>query len=96
MEAIQKDSKNSLFKNFGLGGIGLCALLCALPIIGTSLGIGALATIAAYFEKIGIAILILSVGILGYWVYKKRSVNNKAAHSCDVDCDCKTQAKEQM
>ncbi len=42
MEATGKISKNSLLKKLGFSGIGLCAFLCALPIIGAALGIGGL------------------------------------------------------
>lgn len=89
MEAIKKNSKTSVFKKLGFTGIGLCALLCSLPILGAVLGVGALTSAAAYFEKIGAIVLILSVGLLGYWLVKKRSVQ-AIAPSCDVHCGCKT------
>jgi hypothetical protein len=92
MEAIQKKSKNSLFKKLGFSGIGLCALLCALPIIGTVLGIGALTAAAAYFEKIGLAVLVLSGGLLGYWFIKKKRSAEAVVPSCDIHCGCKTEA----
>lgn len=87
MEATKKSSKKSLFKRLGFSGIGLSALLCSLPIISAALGIGALT--AAYFEKIGLAVLILSVGALGYWLYKKRKP--VTAPAGDINCDCKTE-----
>lgn len=74
MNATKKNSKISSFTKLGLGGIGLCAMLCSLPIIGGVLGIGVLTTAAVYFEKIGALILILSIGILGYWLYKKKRI----------------------
>jgi hypothetical protein len=64
----------------GFSGIDLCALLCSLPIIGATLGVGALAAAAAYFEKIGGAVLILSVGLVGYWVIKKKDLLKQLAH----------------
>jgi hypothetical protein len=91
METIQKKTRNSLFKKLGFSGIGLCALLCALPIIGTALGIGALTAAAAYFEKIGLAILVLSGGLLGYWLIKKKRSAEAVAPACDIDCGCKTE-----
>jgi len=93
MEATEKSSKNSPFKKLGFGGIGLCALLCSLPIIGGALGLGALTAAAAYFEKIGMAVLILSIGALAFWLYKRKKANF-VAPSCDIDCGCKTDAKE--
>ena len=83
MEATQTKSKNTLFKKLGLSGIGLCALLCSLPIIGAALGIGALTAAGAYFEKIGFAVLILAIGALSYWFYKKRKP--VSAPACDTD-----------
>lgn len=90
MEAIHKNSKNPLFRKLGLSGIGLCALLCSLPVIGAVLGMGAL-TAAAHFEKIGASVLIVLIGSLGFWFYKRRR-HVSAASSCDIDC-CKTEAK---
>ena len=90
METTTKSSNSSLFKKLGFTGIGLCALLCSLPIIGAALGLGALTAAAAYFEKIGMAILILSIGALGLWYYKRRKANS-VAPTCDIDCGCKTE-----
>ena len=92
METIKKNSKTPLLKKLGFTGIGLCALMCSLPIVGATLGMGALTAAAAYFEKIGAGILILSVGFPGYWLIKKRSAE-AVAPSCDVDCGCKREIK---
>lgn len=72
-------------KNVGLLGIGLCALCCALPIIGIIGGAGILATVALYAEKIAIVLLIISAASFAIWQYKKR----QAPPACSIDCDCK-------
>ena len=77
-------------KNIGLLGIGLCALCCALPIIGIVGGAGILATIALYAEKIAIVLLIISVASFAIWQYRKRL----APPACSIDCDCKTESME--
>jgi hypothetical protein len=74
----------------GLLGIGLCALCCALPIIGIVGGAGILATIALYAEKIAIVLLILSAASFAIWQYKKR----QAPPACSIDCDCKPENTE--
>lgn len=76
-------------KNVGLLGLGLCALCCALPIIGIVGGAGVLATLALYAEKIALILLILSAAAFGIWQYRKRQ-----PPACAVDCDCKTETKE--
>lgn len=68
----------------GLIGLGLCALCCALPIVGIIGGAGILATISLYAEKIALVLLIISAASFGIWLYKK-----KQAPACSVDCDCK-------
>lgn len=77
-------------KNVGLLGIGLCALCCALPIIGIVGGAGILATIALYAEKIAIVLLIISAASFAVWLYRKRQV----PPTCSIDCDCKTESIE--
>lgn len=72
-------------KNMGLLGIGLCALCCALPIIGIVSSAGILATVALYAEKIATVLLIISAASFAIWQYKKK----QAPPSCSVDCDCK-------
>lgn len=84
METASK-RQGKLAKNLGLVGIGLCALCCALPIIGIVGGAGILATVALYAEKIAIVLLIISVASFAIWQYKKR----QAPPACSVDCDCK-------
>jgi len=79
-----------LAKNMGLLGIGLCALCCALPIIGIVGGAGILGAIALYAEKIAIILLIISAASLAIWQYRKR----QAPPACAIDCDCKTESAE--
>ncbi|MES1181260.1 MAG: hypothetical protein ABUL44_00540, partial [Flavobacterium sp.] len=79
-----------LAKNMGLLGIGLCALCCALPIIGIVGGAGILATIALYVEKIAVVLLIISAASFAIWQYKKK----QAPPACSIDCDCKTESAE--
>lgn len=88
MESNQRKFKNSFLKRLGIGGMGLCALLCALPVIGAALGIGAFTAAAAYFEKIGAAVLILSIGLLGYWLFKKKRLAEASAPACEMDREC--------
>ena len=86
--ATKKPGK--LAKNVGLLGIGLCALCCALPIIGIVGGAGILATIALYAEKIAIVLLIISAASFAIWQYKKK----QAPPACSIDCDCKAESTE--
>ena len=71
MKTIAKEP-GKLAKNMGLLGIGLCALCCALPIIGIVGGAGILATIALYAEKIAIVLLIISAASFAIWQYKRK------------------------
>jgi uncharacterized RDD family membrane protein YckC len=74
-------------KALGFLGLGLCALCCALPIIGIVGGAGILTAVAMYAEKIAIVLLILSAASFGIWYYRKRQ-----APACSVDCSCKEEA----
>jgi len=89
METASK-KPGRLAKNVGLLGIGLCALCCALPIIGIVGGAGILATVALYAEKIAIVLLIISAASFAIWQYKKK----QAPPACSIDCDCKTETVE--
>lgn len=77
-------------KNMGLLGIGLCALCCALPIIGIVGGTGLLAVLSLYAEKIAIVLLIISGGLFAYWQYTKK----QTPPACSVDCSCKEEHTE--
>lgn len=72
-------------KNFGVLGIGLCALCCAMPFIGIIGGTGVLAVISLYAEKVALVLLIISAGLLAFRQYKKR----QTPPTCSVDCSCK-------
>ena len=71
-------------KILGFLGLGLCALCCALPIIGIIGGASILSALAMYAEKIAVVFLILSAASFGIWLYRKRH-----APTCSVDCSCK-------
>ncbi len=79
-----------LAKNMGLLGIGLCALCCALPIIGIVGGAGILSTIALYAEKIAIVLLVISAASFAIWQYRTK----QAPPACAIDCDCKAESTE--
>lgn len=76
--------KSNGYKKVGWLGISLCAICCALPLIGAIAGIGSITVIALYLEKIGMVV----IGIAGIiFLYSKfKPVNN--SKSCDVNCDC--------
>jgi hypothetical protein len=65
------EKTKKLHGGLGVLGIATCVILCSLPVIGGALGIGGLIAAATYFEKIGMGVLILSLGLLGVWLYKK-------------------------
>jgi hypothetical protein len=83
METTSKEP-GKMAKSMGLIGLGLCALCCALPIVGIVGGAGILATISLYAEKIALVLLIISAASFGIWLYRK-----KQAPACSIDCDCK-------
>lgn len=72
-------------KNIGLLGLGLCALCCALPIIGIVGGAGVLSLVALYAEKVALVLLIISSAALAVWLFKRRL----APPVCSIDCACK-------
>ena len=82
MEKSDKKRGVSIFKNLGFAGIGLCALCCLLPIVGTVLGISALGIVAAYAEKLSLILLITSAMFLIIWYMRKRV----SAPACDINC----------
>lgn len=82
------ESSNRL-KRIGMTGIGLCAICCALPIVGTFFGIGLLTALANYFEWAGVGVLLTtSILLIVYFIRRKK------ASSCDIDCNCKTKASD--
>lgn len=78
-----KKTKN-LFKSFGFVSIGLCAVCCALPIIGVTMGIGTLTMLSAYIEWAGIVTVIISAVLFAIYSLQKRK-----KQACDIDCACK-------
>jgi hypothetical protein len=86
METTKKEP-GKMAKTLGFFGIGLCALCCALPIIGIVGGAGILATISLYAEKAALVLLIISAAFSAVWFYRKK----QAPASCSVDCSCKTE-----
>lgn len=79
----------STAKKMGWIGISLCALCCALPIIGAAIGMASLTALSFYLEKIGI--LALGIAAFFFWFawYKKRKKAKVCATSCDTNCECK-------
>jgi hypothetical protein len=86
METTTKEP-GKMAKMLGFLGIGLCALCCALPIIGIIGGAGILTTISLYAEKAALVLLIISAAFFTVWLYRKK----QAPPSCSVDCSCKTE-----
>jgi hypothetical protein len=84
METTTKEP-GKMAKTFGFVGIGLCALCCALPIIGIIGGAGILASISLYAEKAAFVLLIISAALFALWFYRKR----QTPPSCSIDCSCK-------
>lgn len=82
-----------LYKKLGWIGIASCGLCCALPLIGTAIGMASVAAVAFYLEKIGIAALILAAFFYFYSLYKTRKKNTQCATACDVSCECKPDLK---
>ncbi len=76
--------KKSFFVRSFITGVGLCGLCCALPFIGAAFGLGALAIISQYLDKIGWGLMIIATGFIIYKHYKKCK-----AKSCNIDCECK-------
>lgn len=84
-------TKKSWSKRLGWTGIALCGLCCALPIIGTAIGMASLTALSFYLEKIGILALVLAAFFFWYAWYSKKKKAKACATSCDTDCDCKTE-----
>ncbi len=84
METTTKEP-GKMAKTLGFLGIGLCALCCALPIIGIVGGAGILSAISLYAEKAALVLLIISAAFIAVWLYKKK----QAPPACSIDCSCK-------
>lgn len=88
-------TKKSWYKRLGWTGIALCALCCALPIIGTAIGVASLTAISFYLEKIGILTLGLAAFFFWYAWHSKRKKEKACTTSCDSNCDCKPETASQ-
>ena len=69
-------------------GIGLCGLCCALPFIGVAISAGSLSLAGYYIEKLGWALLLISILVFLYRFFRKSNPN-----SCNTDCSCSTSGK---
>ncbi|GAB2820511.1 hypothetical protein [Ferruginibacter profundus] len=84
-------TKKNCYKKLGWTGIALCGLCCALPIIGTAIGVASLTALSVYVEKIGILALGLAGFFFWYALYNKRKGAKACTTSCNTNCDCKTE-----
>lgn len=82
-------TKKTWYKKLGWAGITLCGLCCALPVIGTAIGMASLTVVSFYLEKIGILSLVLAAFLFWYGWYNKRKKAKPAATSCSTNCGCK-------
>lgn len=81
--------KKNWSKRLGWAGIFLCGLCCAMPIIGTAIGLASLTVLSFYLEKIGILALGITAFFFWFTWYKKRKQAKACATSCETDCNCK-------
>jgi hypothetical protein len=88
-------SKNKWYKRFGWMGIALCGLCCALPIMGTAIGMASLTALSFYLEKIGILAFGLSAFFFWYAGYSKKKKEKACKTSCDDNCNCKSDTTTQ-
>jgi hypothetical protein len=82
---------NYMHNKLGWLGIGLCGLCCLFPIIGAFVGIGALAGLAFYVEKLGLFVLVLALIFFVYDYWKKRKSGKSCGTSSDINCGCKAE-----
>lgn len=80
-------------KKLGWFGIGLCALCCTLPLIGTIAGIGSLATFSFYLEKFVFLILAIVAVAFVYSFFRGKSIVRRCDEKCETNCICKTGAE---
>ena len=88
-------TKKNWYKKLGWTGIVLCGLCCALPIIGTAIGMASLTALSVYVEKIGILAIGLAAFFFLYAWYSKRKNAKACTTSCNTNCDCKTEIIKQ-
>jgi hypothetical protein len=87
------DLKIGLHSKFGIGGIALCGICCALPLISGILGFSSIVALGYYLDKIGIAMIILAAIIFLYSYLKKRQNKRRIAPSCEVKDCCASSPK---
>jgi hypothetical protein len=91
MERIKFNNlKIGLHSKFGVGGIALCGICCALPLISGLLGIGSLTAFGYYLDKVGIIMVGVAVLIFLYSYYKKRRCEKLSTPSCEFKGCCST------
>lgn len=84
---------NKKVKAFGILGITLCGLCCALPIIGAAIGMASITAISFYLEKVGIVMIGLAGFFIWYaWYSKRRKAKAACVNNCTTDCACKADA----
>jgi|APMI01.1.fsa_nt_gi membrane protein implicated in regulation of membrane protease activity len=88
-------TKKSWYKRLGWTGVALCGLCCALPLIGTAVGMASLTALSVYLEKIWILALGLAAFFFWYDWYSKRKKAKACATSCETNCECKPEASTQ-
>lgn len=88
-------NKNNWYKRLGWAGITLCGLCCALPIIGTAIGIASLTAISVYAEKISILAFGIAAFFFWYVWYSKRQKAKACTTSYSTECGCKTESVPQ-
>jgi hypothetical protein len=87
--------KTQFSKKLGWFSIGLCALCCTLPIIGTIAGIGSLAAVSFYLEKFAFLILAIAAVAFVYSFFRGKAFVCSCDENCDTNCTCKTSAESQ-
>lgn len=88
--------KAQFSKKLGWFGIGLCALCCTLPIIGTIAGIGSLAVVSFYLEKFAFFILAIAAVAFVYSFFRGKAFVRRCDENCGINCICKTSTESQM
>ena len=64
-------------------GAALCALCCAMPVIGIAAGSSGAAAAGVYLKSAALASLAGAAVVATIWVYRRRQVPR-----CGVDCEC--------
>ena len=82
--------KMAAYSKFGLAGIGLCGLCCALPVIGTILGMGSMMAIGYYLDKAAFIMIAIAMMVFIFTFYKKliKPRADETAPDLKEDCRC--------